>query len=127
MAKRKLAFYDHHRQRYADTVPLYGSPPPEADFMVGEFYREREGGGVGERGEFKIELKRLGSNDSLTPHACVFGDGLAAFRDLLAAADRAKVDLLAEVESRDAFTDRLLSLGLRDSSDHPRGRDNGTD
>ena len=46
--RRPLAFIDHHRQDYAERVPM----PHEGEFLIGDYL---EGGGsVGDLGEFKV-------------------------------------------------------------------------
>ena len=48
-----LAFIDHHRQDYAEQVPV----PHEGEFLIGDY---GDGGGVGALGEFKVVLHYLG-------------------------------------------------------------------
>lgn len=113
-----LAFYDHHRQSYSH-LPLRDRFV--AEFMVGN-YPDDDEGGVATGGEFMIGLhdfNRSYRQSGLTPQLCVFGDGLGSARILLALADAHEVPLLDEVPDRDAFSRRLLSLGLRDASDKP--------
>lgn len=111
--EQPLAFIDHHRQDYAERVPV----PHDGEFLVGDY---GDGGGVGPRGEFKIVLHYLGDKrGTLVPQLCVFGDGAAAFGVLLGLAGGDLARLLRPVAGRDEFSRRLLDLGVRDSSHTP--------
>lgn len=117
-ATTTLAFIDHARQDYADAVPIDFA----AEFLVGDYGGIGEG--VGELGEFKIAIHDLrdvggGNRDDLTPQLCVFGDGAAAVFELTELCGGNLADLLADVRDADAFSRRLLALGLRDASDKP--------
>lgn len=110
-----LAFIDHHRQRYADRVTI----PCDAEFLVGD-YEVR--GGVGDLGEFKIQLHYLGDRSRLLfPQLCVFGDGAAALAALLDLADGDLGRVLRPVRNREEFAARLIAFGLSDVSDLPPG------
>lgn len=106
-----LRFYDHHRQRYAEKVPI----PEAGEFMIGDYAEE---GTVGPDGEFKIALVELHGDRrwSLYPHLEVFGDGVRALRRAI---DAGLLDVLGPVNSCDEFARRLLAIGLVDRSDHP--------
>jgi hypothetical protein len=111
--EQALAFIDHHRQDYAERVPV----PHEGEFLIGDY---GDGGGVGALGEFKVALHYLGDRRGmLIPQLCVFGDGAGAFRVLLGLAGGDLARLLRPVEGRDAFSRRLLDLGIRDGSHTP--------
>jgi len=111
--EHSLAFIDHHRQDYAERVPV----PHDGEFLIGDY---REGEGVGAGGEFKVVLHYLGdSRGMLVPQLCVFGDGAAAVAVLLELAGGDLARLLRPVEGRDEFSQRLLDLGLRDASHTP--------
>lgn len=106
-----LRFYDHHRQRYAEKVPISEA----GEFQIGD-YIEREGT-VGGDGEFRIALVELhGDRRSLYPHLEVYGDGVGALRRAI---DAGLLDVLGPVNSRDEFARRLLAIGLIDRSDKP--------
>jgi hypothetical protein len=111
--EQALAFIDHHRQDYAEQVPvLY-----EGEFLIGDY---ADGGGVGALGEFKVVLHYLGDRRGmLVPQLCVFGDGSAAFAVLLGLAGGDLARLLRPVPGRDEFSRRLLDLGIRDASHTP--------
>lgn len=113
-----LAFYDHERQHYAANVPI----PEAGEFMVGDYAEGDEG--VGELGEFKIELVDLrgvggGSRTDFTPRLQAFGDGSRAVMALAEICDGDLTGLLDDVADSAAFSRRLLALGLRDRSDQP--------
>jgi hypothetical protein len=111
--EQALAFIDHHRQDYAEQVPV----PHEGEFLIGDYC---DSGGVGELGEFKVVLHYLGDRRGmLVPHLCVFGDGAAAFAVLLGLAGGDLARLLRPVAGRDQFSQRLLDLGIRDASHKP--------
>jgi hypothetical protein len=115
-AKRPgLAFIDHDRQDYADRVAV----PCDGDFLIGDY---QDGGGVGQLGEFKIQLHYLGDRNGMLPaQLCVFGDGAAAFAVLLDLAGGDLGRLLSPVINSEEFSRRLLDLGLRDASHTPLG------
>lgn len=104
-----LRFYDHHRQRYAEKVPI----PEAGEFQIGDYTEE---GTVGADGEFKITLVELHGNRrwSLYPHLEVYGDGVGALHRGI---DAGLLDVLGPVNSRDEFARRLLAIGLVDRSD----------
>jgi hypothetical protein len=107
--EQPLAFVDHHRQDYAERVPV----PHEGEFLIGDYL---QGGGVGDLGEFKIVLHWLGaSHGMLDPQLCVFGDGAEALEALLGLCGDLS-GLLAPVADHEEFSRRLLDLGLRDAS-----------
>jgi hypothetical protein len=111
--EQALAFIDHHRQDYAERVPV----PHEGEFLIGDY---GDGQGVAELGEFKIVLHYLGDRRGmLVPQLCVFGDGAAAFAVLLGLAGGDLSRLLRPVAGRDEFSQRLLDLGVRDASHTP--------
>lgn len=111
--EQPLAFIDHHRQDYAEQVPV----PHDGEFLIGDY---GDGGGVGALGEFKVVLHYLGDRRGmLVPQLCVFGDGAAAFAVLLDLAGGDLARLLRPVEGRDEFSRRLLDLGVRDGSHMP--------
>jgi len=108
-----LSFYDHHRQRYADKVPI----PDAGEFLIGAYNGD---GTVGPDGEFRVALVDMthGHRWGLYPRLKAFGDGIGALRraidaGLLAALER------GPVETRDEFAHRLLRLGFVDLSDRP--------
>jgi hypothetical protein len=110
---RTLAFVDHHRQRYADRVTV----PCEGEFLIGDYL---DGGGVGELGEFKIQLHYLDDRrGALDPQLCVFGDGARAFEALVDLAEGDIGRVLRPVSGREEFSSRLAAFGLRDASDVP--------
>ncbi|MGD9733990.1 MAG: hypothetical protein AB7V58_00020 [Solirubrobacterales bacterium] len=111
--RRTLAFIDHHRQRYADRVTI----PCDAEFLIGD-YRDR--GGVGDLGEFKVQLHYLGDRRQvLYPQLSVFGDGAAALAVLVEVAEGDLGAVLQPVANREEFASRLVAFGLRDASDEP--------
>jgi hypothetical protein len=114
--EQALAFIDHHRQDYAEQVPV----PHEGEFLIGDYGDYGDSGGVGELGEFKVVLHYLGDRRGmLVPQLCVFGDGAAAFAVLLGLVDGDLARLLRPVAGRDEFSQRLLDLGIRDASHTP--------
>jgi hypothetical protein len=106
-----LRFYDHHRQRYAEKVPIGEA----GEFQIGDYGEE---GGVGGDGEFKVALVELHGDRrwSLYPHLEAFGDGVGALRRAIEAG---LLDALGPVNSREEFARRLLAIGLVDRSDTP--------
>jgi hypothetical protein len=110
MEARPLRFYDHARQAYAATAPS----DEVGDFMLGDYL---DGGCVGEGGEFRVVLVDLADERGLSPQLRAFGDGLGSLKRAIAVG---LLDALAEnVESTDAFSRRLIDLGLVDRSDTP--------
>lgn len=108
-----LAFIDHHRQHYADRVRI----PCDAEFLIGD-YEDRCG--VGDLGEFKIQLHYLGDRSRLLyPQLCLFEDGTNALAALLDLAGGDLGRILHPVSGREEFAARLVAFGLRDASDEP--------
>lgn len=107
----RLGFYDLQRQRYAEANPVREA----GEFQIGEY---RDGGSLGEGGEFKVTLIELGNGDrgGLYPHLEVFGDGKAALRDAI---DAGILDVLGPVASSEEFARRLSAIGIADRSDAP--------
>lgn len=109
---RPLRFCDHHRQRYAEKVPI----SEVGEFMIGDY---NEDGTVGDDGEFKVTLIELHGDRrwSLYPHLEAFGDGVGSLRRAI---NDGLLDVLRlPVNSRDEFARRLLAIGLVDRSDTP--------
>lgn len=108
-----LSFYDHHRQRYADKVPI----PDAGEFLIGAYNGD---GTVGLDGEFRVALVDMthGRRWGLYPRLKAFGDGIGALRRAI---DAGLLDALERgpVETRDEFAHRLLRLGFVDLSDRP--------
>jgi hypothetical protein len=104
-----LRFCDHHRQRYAEKVPI----PEAGEFLIGDYTDE---GTIGGDGEFRVTLVELRGDRrwSLYPHLEVYGEGVPA---LHRAIDAGLLDALGPVNSRDEFARRLLAIGLVDRSD----------
>jgi hypothetical protein len=123
VSARKLKFYDHARQRYADGSPIRDRH--EAEFMIGDYAPE---GGVYEGGEFMIALHRFKHpsvsdpwgpqvpDDYLVPQIRAFGDATGALKRAIKAG---LLDVLDDVADRDEFARRLLALGFIDISDNP--------
>lgn len=112
--EQPLTFIDHHRQDYAEQVPV----SHEGEFLIGDYGDDQ---GVGELGEFKVVLHYLGDKRGmLVPQLCVFGDGSAAFAVLLVLAGGDLARLLRPVAGRDGFSRRLLDLGIRNASHTPQ-------
>jgi len=110
---RALSFIDHHRQRYAERVQV----PCDAEFLIGDF---EDGRGIGDLGEFKVELHYLGERRGmLHPRLCVFGDATGALAALLDLADGDLGSVLRPVRSREEFSSRLVAFGLHDVSGEP--------
>lgn len=108
-----LAFIDHHRQRYANRVAI----PCDAEFLIGGY---EDCGGVGELGEFKIQLHYLGDRSRLLfPQLSVFGDGATALAALVELAEGDLGAVLRPVTDREEFAARLVAFGLRDASEEP--------
>jgi hypothetical protein len=111
--QRPLSFYDHHRQRYADRVPI----PDAAEFLIGDYNGD---GTVAADGEFRVALidMTVGRRWGLYPRLKAFGDGVGALRRAI---DAGLLDALERgpVETRDRFAHRLLHLGFVDLSDRP--------
>lgn len=106
-----LRFHDHHRQRYAEKVPIADA----GEFQIGDYTEE---GTVGDGGEFRVTLVELhgGHRWSLDPHLEVYGDGIGSLRRAI---DAGLLDTLEPVNSRDEFARRLMAIGLVDRSDQP--------
>jgi hypothetical protein len=112
MAEKPLSFCDHHRQRYAEKVPISEA----GEFLIGDY---EDDGTVGGDGEFRITLVELHGDRrwSLYPHLEVYGEGVGALRRGI---DVGLLDVLRPpVNSRDEFSRRLLAIGLIDRSDRP--------
>ena len=108
-----LAFFDQHRQNYAEKV----RPAGAGDFFIGEYMAE---GTVGTLGQFRIVLHELGDRSArLDPQLCVFGDGTGALAALLSDLGPDLAALLAPVGDHVEFSLRLLALGIADRSDRP--------
>lgn len=109
---RPLRFFDHHRQRYADKVPI----DEAGEFMIGDY---NEDGTVGDDGEFKVTLIELHGDKrwSLYPHLEAFGDGVGSLRRAIS--DGLLDVLQPPVNSRDELARRLPAIGLVDRSDTP--------
>jgi hypothetical protein len=111
-AQRPLSFYDHHRQRYADKVPI----PDAGEFLIGDYNGD---GTVAADGEFRVALIDMTASRrwGLYPRLMAFGDGTGALRRAI---DAGLLDALERpVETRDQFAHRLLRLGFVDLSDRP--------
>ncbi len=110
-ASAPLRSCDHHRQRYAEKVPI----PEAGEFLIGDYEDE---GTIGGDGEFRVTLVELHGDRrwSLYPHLEVYGEGVPALRRAI---DAGLLDVLAPVNSRDEFGRRLLAIGLVDRSDMP--------
>jgi hypothetical protein len=106
-----LRFCDHHRQRYAEKVPI----PEAGEFLIGDYADE---GTISGDGEFRVTLVELHGDRrwSLYPHLEVYGEGVPALRRAI---DAGLLDALGPVNSRDEFARRLLAIGLVDRSDAP--------
>jgi|GEM_PF-1994302 len=107
-----LRFCDHHRQRYADKVPIAEA----GEFLIGDY---EDDGTIGGDGEFRVTLVELHGDRrwSLYPHLEVYGEGVGALRRAI---DAGLLDVLhPPVNSRDEFARRLLAIGLVDRSDRP--------
>lgn len=106
-----LRFCDHHRQRYAEKVPI----PEAGEFLIGDY---EDDGTIGGDGEFRVTLVELHGDRrwSLYPHLEVYGEGVPALRRAI---DAGLLDALGPVNSRDEFARRLLAIGLVDRSDAP--------
>lgn len=98
-----LTFSDQSRMGYSETVP-----PAEA----GEFIVNDE---TGVDSEFIIVLHDLSGVEGLTPQLQVFGDATATLMAFIAAGGLREIE--HEVASTEAFSERLLALGLKDVSD----------
>jgi hypothetical protein len=113
-----LSFLDHHRQRYAENVPIAEA----GEFLIGDY---RDDGSVGEAGEFKItliELPTTARRRSLHPHLEAFGDGIGSLRQAIEAG---LLDRLDPVFSREEFARRLIAIGMVDRSDWPLPKTDG--
>ena len=110
--KAPLRFIDHHRQRYAEKVPIAEA----GEFIIGS--HRQDGGSLDEDGEFKITLIELtvGRRWAFHPHLEAFGDGNGALRRAI---DAGLLDALRPVGSREEFARRLLAIGMLDGSDEP--------
>ncbi len=106
-----LRFCDHHRQRYAEKVPI----PEAGEFLIGDY---EDDGTISGDGEFRVTLVELHGDRrwSLYPHLEVYGEGVPALRRAI---DAGLLDALGPVNSRDEFARRLLAIGLVDRSDTP--------
>jgi hypothetical protein len=106
-----LRFCDHHRQRYAEKVPV----PEAGEFLIGAY---EDDGTAADDGEFRVTLVELHGDRrwSLYPHLEAYGDGVPALRRAI---DAGLLDALGPVNSRDEFARRLLAAGLVDRSDIP--------
>lgn len=128
MSKRRLSFYDHDRQNYADVVPVRGLHDHE--IMVGDYVGD---GGVGARGELSLCLHRFSrgatpfwserSDSELSVQVCVFGDAHGTLREL------ERLGVMRDLDTRnprrprlrtaDDVSRMLIARGLRDVSDKP--------
>lgn len=72
-AVKPLSFCDHHRQRYAEKVPI----PEAGEFLIGAY---EDDGATGGDGEFRVTLVELHGDRrwSLYPHLEVYGEGVPA-------------------------------------------------
>lgn len=124
-----LSFYDHRRQSYGH-LPLHNTDA-YAQFMVGDFGEPGEPGyGVGEGGEFAIELYQFGraipahGDSYLAPRLQAFYDATKSLKQFLASG---AWDLIAKsarekaIHTSDDLTALLLGAGLHDRSEHPVG------
>jgi hypothetical protein len=114
MQGQRLAFIDHRRQDYAKHVEPLGA----TDFMIGDY--GDGSGGTGEWGEFLVVLHHLPAptdrGRALYPQLRVFGDGVLALLEFIRLGG---LTSLEDVYNGPAFSQRLLTLGLRDLSDRP--------
>lgn len=113
MAKRKLSFYDHHRQDYHDAVWRPEHNAHIGEIMVGDYARD---GGVDRRGELKLKLYRFERHESLSVQVCAFDDSFGTLRELDASGVLRAIER-ATFETHEDVSRMLIEHGLRDRSD----------
>lgn len=108
-----MAFIDYDRQEYDRKKTTVEPFNCVGEFSIGNYDPE---GGVGEGGEFKVNLWDLGAG-GCHPHLSVFGDGLGALQETLETIPLE--ELLVWTPDHETFSRRLLDAGFTDRSDKP--------